>query len=246
MIPRTIHHVWLSGEEMPLLNRTCIESWHRALAGYEIRCWQMSDFDIDAVTYVREAVNERKWAFATDYLRALILFREGGIYLDSDVYMFDSFDRYLEDGFFSCIEFHRESTNSAIQAACIGSHPGHPLLKDYMEHYSGIHFSADGCEDKMLAPGILAEAAGKYGFDSGSQKEQVLDCGIHIYDSSMIAGTPWDIKDENIGIHMCEGSWRDIGDAERRRLSRVKLTLLLRELDEKCKNYLLNLISYKQ
>ena len=115
MIPKNIHYVWLSGEEMPELNRKCVEKWEYVLPDYTIRKWTAQDFNLDAIPFVQEAIQEKKWAFATDCLRAEILFREGGIYLDSDVWLYDSFDPLLDNRFFSFIEYHHDSTSATAK-----------------------------------------------------------------------------------------------------------------------------------
>ena len=63
---------------------------------YEIKLWNTENFDMSkAPVYVREAFEQRKWAFAADYIRMYALYTEGGIYLDSDVKVLKSFDEFL-------------------------------------------------------------------------------------------------------------------------------------------------------
>ena len=230
MIPKIIHYVWLSGEEMPELNRKCVESWQRVLTGYELRQWTLTDADAFSAPFVSEAVREKKWAFATDCLRAEILLREGGIYLDTDVYLYRSFDDCLDNPFFSCIEFHHDSKAAAIQAACLGAEAGHPLMRACAAYYRERHFvRPDGSlETQMLAPDIVAAAARPFGFDPCSPTEQRLREGIRIYDRSLVAGTPWEITEDSIAVHMCAGSWRDMDGAERERYSALKLRMTVR------------------
>lgn len=231
MIPKVIHYIWLSGEELPALNRSCVESWQRVLKGYELRCWSGKDFfDVDSVPFLREAVHAGKWAFAADFLRAWILYREGGIYLDSDVYLYTNFDPYLDNRFFSCIERHHDSTASVIQAACMGAEAGHPFLDDCIRYYRQRHFlRPDGSPDtEQLAPDVYAALAESYGFDPSETGAQQLREGIRIYDRSMVAGTPWEIGKDSIAVHMCSGSWRDIPSEERVRVDTVKRLLTLR------------------
>ena len=46
----------------------------------------------------------RKWAFACDYIRVYALYTEGGIYLDSDVFVRNSLDFCLANRAFSAVE----------------------------------------------------------------------------------------------------------------------------------------------
>ena len=101
MIPKTIHYCWFSGDEKPDLVKRCIESWHKHLPNYNIKCWDGKSFDFDSVDYVREAMGIKAYAHASDYVRLYALYTEGGIYLDSDVEVFRSFDELLDNRFFS-------------------------------------------------------------------------------------------------------------------------------------------------
>ena len=102
MIPKTIHVIWLSGDEKPSMIQKCMASWPRVLPDYEIREWSAADFDFDSMPlFVQQAVAARKWAFACDYLRLAILYEHGGIYLDSDVFLKKDISAFLDAPFFS-------------------------------------------------------------------------------------------------------------------------------------------------
>ena len=72
---------------------------------YELVLWDANKFDITSVPFVEEACRVKKWAFASDYIRMYAIYNEGGIYMDSDVYVLKKFDRFLHHGFFSTVEF---------------------------------------------------------------------------------------------------------------------------------------------
>jgi len=51
-IPRRIHYIWLSDDELPELNRHCLESWRRYMPDYEIVRWDMKKVEcFDAKVY---------------------------------------------------------------------------------------------------------------------------------------------------------------------------------------------------
>lgn len=210
MIDKTIHYVWLSNEEMPELHKKCLESWKRIMPEYKIKKWTLKDFD-DFNVFVKEAISCKKWAFATDYLRLKILYEEGGIYLDSDVYLKKSFDDLLDNKFISCIEYHKDSINPVIQAAFLGAERNHPYIKSCMEYYESENFILeDGSYNNIfIAPDIYALCMEKFGYEY-KNCEQYLSNGIHLYDQTVIAGSPSELDNNNYGIHMCAGSWRDL------------------------------------
>ena len=82
MIPRIIHCCWLGGGAKTALAARCLESWRRFAPGWEIREW--NDAGADAPAFVREALRRRKWAFASDWVRAKALYECGGVYFDFD------------------------------------------------------------------------------------------------------------------------------------------------------------------
>ena len=46
-----------------------MKSWEKYLSDYEIIEWNEDNFDINCNQYVKEAYENKKWAFVTDYVR---------------------------------------------------------------------------------------------------------------------------------------------------------------------------------
>lgn len=55
MIPKIIHYCWFGGKEVPQSTKKNIESWKKFLPGYEIKRWDESNFEVNAIKYTREA-----------------------------------------------------------------------------------------------------------------------------------------------------------------------------------------------
>lgn len=158
MIPKKIHLCWLSGDEYPPLIKQCIESWQRILPDYEIIKWDTKRFDINSSPWVKKAFNEKKYAFAADYIRVYALYTEGGIYLDSDVELIKSFTPLLK--YRSFIGF--EASTNGIEAAIMGSEPGMAWCKNAMEFYEDKEFSMEYVrENGLLAPNVIKTALKK-------------------------------------------------------------------------------------
>ena len=104
MIPKIIHYCWLSNDPMPAELKRCIKSWKKKLPDYKIKKWDTHNFDVYSIPFVAEACKMRKWAFACDYIRVYALYTEGGIYMDSDVFVRDSLDFCLVNRAFSAVE----------------------------------------------------------------------------------------------------------------------------------------------
>lgn len=62
---------------MPKLAEKCIKSWKKYCPDYEIIRWDEKTFDININKYVKEAYENKKYAFVTDYVRLWALYNEG-------------------------------------------------------------------------------------------------------------------------------------------------------------------------
>ena len=94
LIPNKIHYVWVGGKEKPDLVKKCIESWKKHCPDYEIIEWNDDVLkEIDNL-YVKQAYENKKWAFVSDYLRLYALYNYGGFYFDTDLEITNSIDRF--------------------------------------------------------------------------------------------------------------------------------------------------------
>ena len=63
--------------------------------GYEVIEWNETNCDLQCNNYIKKAVEYKNWAFVSDYFRLRALYEFGGIYLDTDVEVYKSFDDLL-------------------------------------------------------------------------------------------------------------------------------------------------------
>lgn len=153
MIPKKIHLCWLGGGKYSPLIRHCIDSWRRVLPDYEIVLWDTKRFDVNSVPWVKEAFAAKKYAFASDYIRAYALYHEGGIYLDSDVEVLKTFDPLLQ--YKSFIGF--EAVSDMVEPAIIGSEAGMEWCREVLDHYQGKHFCIEtSIVRENIAPYIIS------------------------------------------------------------------------------------------
>ncbi len=73
-IPRLIHFCWLSEEPKSQLILSCMQSWQKHLSDFEFAIWDTESFDIESVSYVKEACDTKKWAYACYYIRLYALY----------------------------------------------------------------------------------------------------------------------------------------------------------------------------
>ena len=83
--PKIIHYCWFGNNPKPTSVLKYIENWKSVLPDYEIVEWNESNFDINVCDYTKQAYEQKKFAFVSDYARLFALYHHGGIYLDTDV-----------------------------------------------------------------------------------------------------------------------------------------------------------------
>lgn len=155
MIPKKIHYCWFSGEDFPEEIRKCMESWARMLPDYELVLWDAEKAYSTGIPWVRDALEQRRWAFASDAVRLYALYSQGGIYLDTDVEVLKSFDDLLEREYF----FGYENGSKRIEGAVMGAAPNSPAVAKALEFYRTHPFGYKESEvDDLVLPNILARA----------------------------------------------------------------------------------------
>ena len=82
---KKIHYCWFGGKKLPKDVKKCIATWKKMLPDYEIIEWNEEKFDVNSVPFVKQAYDNKKWAFVSDYVRTYALYEQGGLYLDTDV-----------------------------------------------------------------------------------------------------------------------------------------------------------------
>jgi len=191
MIPKIIHYCWLSNDPQPELIKQCIASWRKNLPDFQIKLWNMDSLDFNAVAFTREALSDRRWTYMSDYVRLYALYHEGGIYLDSDVWVSGNIDALLKNDFFTGLEMRdKEHTQIYLEGAIMGACPGHPFIQKCLEFYNQRHFILeDGSRDMTPIPTIVSDIMEReYGWKR-EDKTQYLSDGIAVYSTHTIANT---------------------------------------------------------
>lgn len=149
MIPKIIHYCWLSTDPFPADIQNCMDSWKKFLPDYEFIHWNFDRFPRGKSKWVDEAFENKKYAFAADYIRLYALYNYGGIYLDTDVEVLKPFDDLLNLPYF----IGKEQTDAGIEAATLGCEKGNQLIGDVLATIEGQDFiKADGSFELTTLP----------------------------------------------------------------------------------------------
>lgn len=194
MIPKIIHYCWLSDDPYPELISKCINSWRKHLPDYEIVLWDRNRIDINSNLWLQQAYENRKYAFAADYIRFYALYHYGGIYLDADVEVLKSFDDLL-----SKKQFVGEEAGGDIEAAVIGVEKGLSWVKKCLEYYSERTFvKLDGKFDMRPVPLMVSEVL--FGMDIEVKP-------FHFFSPKDIKIGKIFVNNETYCIHHFDGKW---------------------------------------
>lgn len=135
-IPKIIHYCWFGGKEKPELAVKCLKSWRKHCPDYEIKEWNEHTFNLaDVPPYVKEALEEKRWAFVSDYVRLRVLVEEGGVYMDTDVEVLRSLDPFLHHTAFAGFE-----AETRVQTGLLACEPGFPLFREFLSYYDTASF----------------------------------------------------------------------------------------------------------
>ena len=147
MISKIIHYCWFGGNPLPKSAQKCIDSWRKFFPNYEIKRWDESNFNVNAIPYTAEAYERKKYAFVSDYARYWILYHEGGIYFDTDVEVIKGMDDIIQAGPFMGCEIDAPSSSDKRDVAIavnpglgIAVDAGNELYKEILDYYSTLHF----------------------------------------------------------------------------------------------------------
>ena len=206
-IPKLIHAIWFSGDPMPELYLRCLESWKKYAPDYEIKIWNMETYKPDRCLFFEQAIEHKNWAFASDYARADLLYRYGGIYMDLDVEMLRPIDDLLyNDAYMSFESLDRIECGSGM-----GSRPGHPIIKEICESYGKRpYLKENGTWDNSTCPVRYTQVIEKHGLKKDGGFQFVED--ITVYPFEALTGKSFDTgiiysSDLSYTVHHHNGSW---------------------------------------
>lgn len=238
MIPQKIHYCWFGNSRMPEQVLDCIESWHRYMPDWEYRFWDESNFDVNSNDYCREAYEAKKYAFVSDYVRLYVLEREGGVYLDTDVEVFKSFDDLIPLKAFAGFE---GSKYSPVGTCVMASEPHGQWVTEILTAYNGRHFiQEDGKLDLTTNVRFINANMAVNGFRQDGREQDYRDCHIFPVEYFCPRRTTGEyIKTNNTYCdHKGLGSWNDsegslkvkllnlFGQSSRTRLIKIKRALI--------------------
>lgn len=205
MIPKVIHYCWFGGNPLPDLAKKCIASWKKYFPDYEIKEWNESNFDLNCCDYVREAYEQKKWAFVSDYARFWILYHYGGLYFDTDVEVIKDMSNIVAQGaFMGC-----ETPDKCAPGLGLGATPGLSLYKEILNLYKQTHFKRE--DDKLPTVvdymTLILINHGWKGKNNITQVDNIFIYPPEYFCPYNYTTGEWNITENTVSIHHYAATW---------------------------------------
>lgn len=213
MEKKYIHYCWFGDKPLPKLAKKCIKSWKKFLPDYEIIKWSEENVNLEDCPFMKEAYENKKWAFVADYARTLALNEFGGIYLDTDMEITKNIDQLIEKGPFLGVE----DTGKIACGVWYEDKKDSFLSRELLKKYRGFKkFDVDNMSSYSI-PLLITEILEKCGFEYNHKEIQKLDHNIYIYPRDYFY--PYSYNWENnmftnntCMIHYYDASWIPLKD----------------------------------
>ena len=207
-IPKIIHYCWFGGNEKPDIVKKCMQSWKKFLPEYKFMEWNESNFDVNEIPYTKQAYEQKKYAFVSDYVRLVALKKYGGVYIDTDVEILKPLDKFLNDDVFCGFE----SENGVAPGLIFGCIQGHEFIDELLKYYENNDFidkygvintytTVNNCTDCLLKRGLVLDL----------NKQQNLN-GIMVYPKAVFCPSLEERETRNFSgntytVHYYSATW---------------------------------------
>lgn len=207
MIPKVIYNIWLGRQPIPENRRKYIDTWKKINPDYKVVTITEDDFDINKCMYIKSALKYKKWAFASDMLRLIVLYENGGFYLDTNNELLKPLGKLEHYKSVWALE-NSDAINSGL---IIGVQKGDKNLKNLIDIYQNMVYTPGHDMDYVTVP-IVTNYFHNKGFKYKNRK-QILSDRTVILPSIYFAPLHWwgggHVSSKTMGVHHYQATWND-------------------------------------
>lgn len=207
-IPKMVHYIWFGHGEKSELIQKCMKTTAEKMDDWAIEEWTEDNYDVEKCDYCKEAYEKKKYAFASDYARFDLLYRYGGIYLDTDVELLKRIpEKMLSQCGFTGVESNKKIAPGLIFA----SEAGNPIVREILDEYEKDHFiRLDGTLNMRTVVDRVTEVFERHGFHTDGTEQDIE--GFHVYPVEYFCAfnfveNQFHITDKTVSIHHYTATW---------------------------------------
>lgn len=210
---KKIHYCWFGGKKLPKSVEKCIKTWKKMLPEYEIIEWNESNFDINICPFVKEAYENKKWAFVSDYVRIYALYKYGGIYFDTDVKVIKDVSKIVDKDMFLGYE-----DSGFIGTAVIGvKEKNNKYIKEILDYYNKQEEFNSEIMYNYANPVIITKILKKYSSHINDEGIEIIDNNIYIYPREYFYPLSYNYDEKEFTentcmIHLFNATWTSKGE----------------------------------
>jgi len=138
VIPKKIHQVWLGGT-IPDKYLSLIRSWRDIHPDWEYKLWTDDDIASFDMTNKRLFDAMDNYGSKSDIFRYEIIYRHGGLYIDTDFECIRSFNDFLHLDFFAG---NGHTVSPVIFNGLFAARPNHAIMKNIIDALSDVSLSS--------------------------------------------------------------------------------------------------------
>lgn len=241
-----IHYCWFGDKPLPKLAKKCIKSWEKFLPDYKIIKWSEENVDLNECIFIKEAYENKKWAFVADYVRTKVLNEMGGIYFDTDMEVTKNISELLKKDTFLGVE----DTGYVAVGVWFEKQKNSFLTSELLKEYRSLDKFDVSKMGEFSIPKLISKILDNYGFKKGSKEIQILKNSIYIYprDYFYPYSYNWEnnvFTDNTCMIHYYDASWIPLKDRIEINMVRKigkKRTFRILELYRRYKDYIRKIV----
>ena len=205
---KIIHYCWFGPKPLPKLAKKCIASWQRYLPDYEIKLWSEDNVDLLECDFIKEAYDQKKWAFVADYVRTKVLYEYGGIYMDTDMEITQPVDDLLTEDFVIGVE----DSGYIAAGLIIVKNKHNKYVKKMLDFYKKTSFKKIDDLFEISIPKVLTNIFKDEVDLSDTTKVIKKEKELAIYPREYFYPLSYDRKnniftENTYGIHYYDASW---------------------------------------
>ncbi len=224
-IPKIFHQIWVGPNPFPEKYKRWQKTW-QSIPGWQYKLW--TDKEVENFPLINQAAYNQETNFGAraDILRLEILYREGGVYIDTD---FECVKPAMFNILNSCYDFYcglhpLDCKAVLLNNALIGAIPGHPIIKACIDHIPfAVNSSSPRAQQIMQrGPGLISKMAMKnmnkgyrdiifpatFFYPLGLFEMKNKPYSLMPFNDETLEKIKNDvIKPETIAIHWWDGSW---------------------------------------